>query len=258
MLHSEIREIAPRFALESRPMPHSWSAAARSREARPALVELRHVSRVFDDGGSAALAALSDVSLRLTAGGATLVRGPSGSGKTTLLSLVGCLARPTSGRIVVAGRDVTRLPEDDLALLRRSSIGLVFQANHLVRGASALANVMLPGVPCPEMNGNLRRDAQALLARFELADRAEQRIERLSGGEQQRVAIARALINDPSLLLADEPTAHLSEIGTRRLLGFLDELRAEGKTILVASHDSQLLDSGLFTDVLELSGGRLM
>ena len=239
-------------------MPRPRLVPAPGDEARPNLVELRKVCRVFDDGGRTALAALSDVSLRLPAGSATLVRGPSGSGKTTLLSLVGCLARPTSGRIVVAGRDVTRLPEDDLALLRRSSIGFVFQANHLVRGASALANVMLPGVPCPERNGNLRCDARALLARFGLADRSAQRVERLSGGEQQRVAIARALINDPSLLLADEPTAHLSEIGTRRLLGFLGELRDEGKTILVASHDPLLLDCGLFTDVLELRGGRLM
>ena len=253
-----MRARASRFGRASRPMLRPWLVPAPSDEARPTLVELRRVCRLFDDGDRAAVAALSDVSLRLPTGSATLLRGPSGSGKTTLLTLVGCLARPTSGRVVVAGRDVTRLPEDDLALLRRSIIGFVFQASHLVRGASALANVMLPGVPCRETNGNLRRDARALLERFGLADRSAQRVERLSGGEQQRVAIARALVNDPSLLLADEPTAHLSEIGTRRLLGFLGELRDEGKTILVASHDPLLLDRGLFTDVLELRGGRLM
>ena len=258
MLPSEISEIAPRADRERRPRRSSWWEPTRGRETRPAPVELRHVSRVFDDGGRAAALALSEVSLRLPAGTLTLVRGHSGSGKTTLLSLVGCLVRPTSGRIVVDGRDVTRLPEDDLALLRRSSIGFVFQSNNLVRGASALANVMLPGVPCPERNGGLRRDARTLLARLGLADRAEQRVERLSGGEQQRVAIARALLNDPGILLADEPTAHLSEIGTRRFLGLLGELRDEGKTILIASHDPLFLGCGLFDVVLELSGGRLM
>ena len=257
MLHGEIRQVATRTDRELRPPPSPWLRPTPGGEVLPALVELRKVSRMFHGGGRAVVA-LSDVSLRLVGGSATLVRGPSGSGKTTLLSLVGCLARPTSGRIAIDGRDVTRLPEDDLALLRRSSIGFVFQAHNLVRGASALANVMLPGVPSPEMNGNLRREARALLTRFGLGDRSRQRVERLSGGEQQRVAIARALLNDPSILIADEPTAHLSEVGARRLLGLLGELRAEGKTILVASHDPYLLDSGLFTEVLELRGGRLM
>jgi putative ABC transport system ATP-binding protein len=168
------------------------------------------------------------------------------------------MTRPTSGRIELAGRDVTRLPEDDLALLRRSTIGIVFQSNHLVRGTSAIDNVMLPGVPCTEMNGNLRRDAKALLERFGLGQRSDERVERLSGGEQQRVAIARALINDPQVFLADEPTAHLDEEATRRFLDFVVDLRARGKTVVVASHDRLLAESSVFGEVFELSQGHLV
>ena len=226
--------------------------------AQPALIELRNVSRTFDSSGGTVFSALSAVSLRLDADSATLIRGPSGSGKTTLLSLIGCMTRPTSGRIELAGKDVTRLPEDDLALLRRSTIGIVFQSNHLVRGTSAIVNVMLPGVPCPEMNGNLRRDAKALLERFGLGQRSDERVERLSGGEQQRVAIARALINDPKVVLADEPTAHLDEGATRRFLDFVVDLRTRGKTVVVASHDRLLAEASVFGDVFELSQGHLV
>jgi putative ABC transport system ATP-binding protein len=226
-------------------------------EASPAQIEIRNVSKDFESKGGSPFTALIGVSLRLGAGTATLVRGPSGSGKTTLLSLIGCMTRPTSGRVVLAGQDVTRAPEDEVALLRRSNIGFIFQGNQLVRGASAIANVMLPGVPCPEMNGDLRGSAQALLARLGLGERSLERIERLSGGEQQRVAIARALLNNPTIILADEPTAHLDEQATCGLLDVFAELRAEGKTVLVASHDQSLAESGFFSQVFRLSQGRM-
>jgi putative ABC transport system ATP-binding protein len=203
------------------------------------------------------IAAVTGVNLRLSLGRSYLFRGASGSGKTTLLSLLGCMVRPTEGRIRVAGREVTRLPEDDLAELRRRVFGFVFQRHHLIHRLSALKNVMIPGLPRTDLDGFDRR-AMALLVRFGLGDRANTAVERLSGGEQQRVAIARALVNQPLVVVADEPTAHLD---SRAALDFLDlvlDLRDRGKLVVVASHDRVICDSGRFDQVFEMCDGRLI
>jgi putative ABC transport system ATP-binding protein len=225
---------------------------------RPALIELSDVSKVFSTDIAREGPAVSCPSLTIPARSATLVEGPSGSGKTTLLGLIGCMVRPTTGRIRVDGRDVTRLPEDHLSALRRRCFGFVFQSHHLVRGASALENVMLPALPCPEVDGDLRPRATALLERFALDDRATVRAERLSGGEQQRVAIARALINDPPVVLADEPTAHLDSGTARSFLDVVADLLDRGKTVIVASHDPVLCDSGLFSGIVRIRDGRVL
>jgi len=243
----------------------AWLRAVARRElpivGTQALVELRGVTKTFADraaGRRAGPSALSDVSLQLAERTAILVEGPSGSGKTTLLSLIGCMARPTAGRILVAGRDVTRLGEDRLAELRRRTFGFVFQSHHLIRGLTALDNVMVPALPCPEVDGDLRHRAYALLDRFRLGDRARTPVERLSGGEQQRVAIARALVNDPPIVLADEPTAHLDSFSARSVLDLVTDLLGRGKTVIVASHDPVLCRSGVFSHALRMEGGVLV
>lgn len=222
-----------------------------------ALIELVEVTKVFSTGGAGGHAALSGVNLTLLEGSSTLVEGPSGSGKTTLLGLIGCMVRPTAGRVRIAGTETTRLTEDRLAELRRHRFGFVFQSHHLVRGASAFQNVTIPALPCPEMDGDLGPRAAALLRRLRLEGREHVPVERLSGGEQQRVAIARALINDPSVILADEPTAHLDAVTARTFLDFVAELLDQGKTVVVASHDPVLCRSGAFSGRLLLRDGRL-
>ena len=189
------------------PRPIFHPALWRSGPAEP--VELRGVSKVFTAEGSPGFAALSGIDLALPPGSANLVEGPSGSGKTTLLGLIACLVRPTAGRIRIGGREATRLPEEQLAALRRRQFGFVFQSDHLIRGASALDNVIVPALPGPGGDAqpgssgssrwpdDPRRRGRELLARLGLERRADERVERLSGGERQRVAIARALINDP-------------------------------------------------------------
>ena len=229
-------------------------AAARP---RPGVIELANVSRVFTSAGSSGVEAVAGVSAALEENTATLVEGPSGSGKTTLLSLIGCMVRPTAGRITVAGHDVTRLPEDHLAELRRRLIGFVFQSHNLIRKASALENVMLPAVPGPGATRDISDRAHALLTRLGVSHRAHERVERLSGGECQRVAIARALINDPPIIIADEPTAHLDSMATRSLLDLVATLLAGGKTLVIASHDPTLCASDLFAQVLDIDCGRL-
>ena len=224
----------------------------------PETVRLEAVSKVYRDGRCNGFVALLDVSLEIPPAAPALIEGPSGSGKSTLLGVIGGMIRPTSGRVRVGARDLTRLHEEELAEFRRSELGFLFQNRCLVRGISVLENVLLPAIPRPGSNGDLISAARTLLRLFGLDDRAGERVEKLSGGEQQRVALARAMINDPRIILADEPTAHQDELGTRRFLEFVERVAAQGRTIIAASHDPALCESGLFPMRRALHGGRLI
>jgi putative ABC transport system ATP-binding protein len=227
-------------------------------DPRPDLVEVERVSKVFASPGRAGVAAVDDVTIRIPEHSITLIKGPSGSGKTTLLAIIACMMRPTAGRVTVAGHDITRLSEDLLAEVRRRHFGFVFQNHHLIQRATALENVMVPGLPCPEFNGDLRLRARALLARLGLEAKAHRRVEGLSGGEQQRVAIARALVNDPEVLVADEPTAHLDSSSAYAFIHLAFDLLARGKSVIVASHDPAVCAIGSYHRVFELRNGRLV
>lgn len=205
--------------------------------------------------GESVVTALDGLTLSFETGEFAAVLGRSGSGKSTLLQLIGGLDRPTSGELRVGGRRLDELTNDDLAAYRRERVGFIFQFFNLIPTLSALANVELPmtlaGVPPAER----RRRAEALLDRVGLASRARHRPKELSGGEQQRVGVARALVNDPPLLLADEPTGNLDSKTAADILGLLKGL--EGKTVLMVTHD-RALAAGFATRVVELSDGRLV
>jgi putative ABC transport system ATP-binding protein len=221
------------------------------------MVELKHITKIFNRNRPDEFTALEDVSLRVAARKVTVFKGPSGSGKTTLLSIVGAMAKPTSGRVFVDGREVTSLPERFLTAIRRRTFGFIFQQFHLIRGISALENVMLPAYSTGERHAVLKERALRLLELFDLAAKARSRVEWLSGGEAQRTAIARALINDPQVLIADEPTAHLDTKLSKDFLGIMAQLNAEGKTILIASHDPLVYESALVDQVVEMRDGRI-
>ncbi len=197
---------------------------------------------------------LRGVALRLDAGSGTLVWGRNGSGKTTLLNLLGCLDLPDRGSILMEGHEVTKLSSKERSRLRLRRIGFIFQDHNLLEELNVRQNILLP------MKLSRREDAEAraheLMGRFALVDLAERRPAEISMGESQKVAVARALSNEPHLLLADEPTASLDEESARDLLGLLDELRREGKTVLLASHDSLARD--LAWDKRRLFEGRLV
>jgi putative ABC transport system ATP-binding protein len=221
------------------------------------VIELADVRKAFNQGQANEFWAVRGISLSVEASRATVLRGPSGSGKTTLLTLVGCLTRPTSGRVRVLGRDVSGLTERFLTDLRRRTFGFVFQQFHLVRGLTATENVMLPAYPLGLPRRALLARARDLLESLELGSHAEARVEWLSGGEAQRVAIARALVNDPQVVLADEPTANLDSDLARRFLGIVRELKAQGKTLLMTSHDPLICEAPEVDRVVSLRDGRI-
>ena len=222
------------------------------------MIELDDIHKAFNQGQPNEYWALSGISLRVAARQVTALSGPSGSGKTTLLTLLGCLARPTRGRVRLRDEDVSGLPERFLTEIRRRTFGFVFQQFNLVRGLSALDNVMLPAYPLGLRYGQLREKAENQLAGLDLGHRRDARVEWLSGGEQQRVAIARALINDPEVIIADEPTANLDTALSRQLLDILSRLIDEGRTILLTSHDPLVVESNVVDRVVRLRDGRLV
>ena len=203
------------------------------------VIELKGISRVFVVGGRP-VHALRDVDLHFAAGDYAAVMGPSGSGKSTLLNILGCLDRPTSGSYRFEGRETAQLSENELARVRREKIGFVFQTFHLVARLSAAENVELPmifaGVPPEER----RERVAAALDAVGLSERAAHRPDQLSGGERQRVAIARAVVMRPSLLLADEPTGNLDSVSGNEIVSLIEQMNAQGLTVLVVTHDAAI------------------
>lgn len=222
------------------------------------MIRLVQVSKLFHQGKPNQTVALENVSLDIQEGLITVFRGPSGSGKTTLLSLVGCMARPTSGRIWLRDREITSLPERFLTQLRRKTFGFIFQQFFLVQGMTVLENVMLPAHPLGLKWSEMRKKAHQLLIRLGIQEKARQKVEWLSGGEAQRVAIARALINDPAVIIADEPTAHLDSSLSREFMNSVGELKQEGKTILIASHDPIVCESAFVDRLVQMRDGRIL
>jgi len=221
------------------------------------MIRLNEVSKVFNQGRPNEVRALDRVSLEIWANQVTVLCGPSGSGKTTLLSLIGCLSRPTSGRILLHGRSLSGLPERFLTGIRRETFGFTFQRFNLIQGLSVLENVMLPAYPLAPDHGALVAKARALLARFGMEAKAEAPVEWLSGGETQRAAICRALINDPEVLIADEPTANLDSHLTREFMALVAGLKAEGRTLILTSHDPQVFEAPGVDRVVRLHDGAI-
>lgn len=221
------------------------------------MIRLDQVSKVFNQGRHNEVRAVQDLSLELETSGVTVLKGPSGSGKTSLLAMIGCLSRPTSGRIHLEGRLISNLPERFMTEVRRATFGFIFQRFNLIRGLTVLENVMLPAYPLAPEPRELRDRALALLGQFRLAERAHNQAEWLSGGEAQRTAICRALINRPRILIADEPTANLDSQLSRELLALIGELADQGKGVLISSHDPLVFDHARVSRVVELRDGRL-
>ncbi len=221
------------------------------------MIELREVRKAFNRGRPNEFWAIRGVSLTLDDNRITVLKGPSGSGKTTLLSMIGCLSRPTEGRILLEGQVLSGLPERFLTEVRRRTFGFIFQQFNLIKGLSVIENVMLPAYPLGRPHRALESEAAELLVRFGLGAKARYRVEWLSGGEAQRTAICRALINGPRILVADEPTANLDTELSRDFMSIVRDLRAAGKTVLLSSHDPEVHDSPFVDRVVQMRDGRV-
>lgn len=190
--------------------------------------------------GDLEIEVLRSVNLSIEKGEFVAIMGTSGSGKTTLMNIIGCLDVPTSGRYMLANREVSNLTDDELSEIRNEHIGFVFQNFYLLPYATVLENVLLPTLYFKGRRDSTERLVTALLGLVGLQERAKFRPNQLSGGEQQRVAIARALINEPELLLADEPTGQLDSKTAKEIMGIISRMNEQGKTVILITHDSAI------------------
>ena len=218
------------------------------------MVTLKNVSKMYSKNGSPAVRALDDVSLEIEKGSFLAIVGSSGSGKSTLMNIMGLLDRPSSGTYMLDGREVGGLTEDEAARIRNQKIGYVFQAFHLLPRATAKENVELPLVYADGSNGNL--PAEQVLKAVGLGERMTHYPCEMSGGEQQRVAIARALINDPEIILADEPTGNLDSRAGKEVMKIFKELHESGRTIVLITHDPEIAEYA--QRVIRIADGRMV
>jgi putative ABC transport system ATP-binding protein len=220
-----------------------------------AAVDLRDVRKIYGVGPDP-VAALDGVSLRIDPGEFVAITGTSGSGKSTLMHLIGCLDTPTSGRVTVAGENISKAGSDRLARLRNRSIGFVFQAFNLLPRLDVQKNIELPLVYAGTRRAERGQRARDAAAKVNLSDRLTHRPSQLSGGQCQRVAIARALVNDPALILADEPTGNLDSANGAEVLQLLGELHKLGRTIVLVTHDPAV--AARAARVIEMRDGRIV
>ena len=203
------------------------------------LLELKHIFKTYQNGDED-VPILKDVSLSIEKGEYLAIMGPSGSGKSTLMNIIGCLDKPTSGEFTLDGKDMLALTDNELSEIRAHKIGFVFQSFQLLKGETAIQNVMLP-LSFAGVKRNLRRDiAHKALERVGLAERVNFLPTQLSGGQKQRVAIARALVNNPDIILADEPTGALDQKSGKSVMELFEHLNREGVTIILITHDENV------------------
>ncbi|NSX92148.1 MacB family efflux pump subunit [Agrobacterium tumefaciens] len=219
------------------------------------LISLKSVRRDYPSG-EGTISVLKDIDLAIEAGEMVAIVGASGSGKSTLMNILGCLDRPTSGSYSIRGRETGGLDADALSALRRENLGFIFQRYHLLSELSALGNVEIPAIYAGKAQGDRRHNAARLLGRLGMAERLGHRPGQLSGGQQQRVSIARALMNDAEIILADEPTGALDSASGDEVLRILDELHAEGRTVIIVTHDMSIARRA--GRVIEISDGTIV
>jgi putative ABC transport system ATP-binding protein len=203
------------------------------------MITLENITKTYQLGDTD-VPILKGINLQINAGEYVSIMGASGSGKSTLMNILGCLDRPTSGTYSLEGNDLTHLDKDELAYIRNQRLGFVFQQFNLLSRSTALENVMLPMVYAGIPKADRASRATAALVKVELADRLTNRPNQLSGGQQQRVAIARALVNQPALLLADEPTGALDTQTSQDVMNLFSELNAQGITIVIITHEPEV------------------
>lgn len=220
------------------------------------IIKLENVWKIYQLGETE-FPVLKEINLEITPGSFVVILGPSGSGKSTLLNMIGCLDLPTRGKVFLDGNDISKMSEDELAKIRGSKIGFVFQQFHLLQNLTALENVMIPMIFQGKSESERIERAKFLLTALGLEERIGHRPVELSGGEQQRIAIARALANNPEIIVADEPTGNLDSTTGKKIMEILVNLhRKEGKTIVVVTHDPTIANYS--SQIVHLKDGQIV
>lgn len=222
-----------------------------------ALIEMEKVRKVYDNGTDNHVVALNGIDLQIEAGEFVAIMGPSGSGKSTLMHLIGFLDRPSSGKYLFDGHNVTHLSDNSLAEIRNRRVGFVFQAFNLLPRTSALDNVMLPMLYARfTENEKMRSRAKEILAEVGLGNRLDHQPSELSGGQQQRVAIARALVNDPAVIFADEPTGNLDTKSSVEIMEIFKRLNHQGRTLIFVTHEESI--AGYAKRIIKIKDGEII
>lgn len=222
------------------------------------MIQLKNITKTFNINKTETLTALNKINLEIKEGELVILKGASGSGKSTILSLIAALSKPTSGEVIVDSKRISKLPDNFASLYRRDNIGFIFQKFNLIPTLSVANNIILPLVPANPDAQELEKKLTDVMEKFSISHKREIITKNLSGGEQQRVAISRALVNNPKIIIADEPTANLD---AKLSLGFLDiikELKSQDKTIIIATHDPLFFDFESADREIEIKNGEII
>lgn len=222
------------------------------------MIEVKNISKKFNENLANEVIALNDIDLTIEQGDLTILKGASGSGKSTLLSLIAALSKPTLGEVIVDGQRISKLPDNFSALFRREHIGFIFQKYNLISTLNVYENIITPLLPSELNREEIDQKAHKVMEKFSISHKKEVKVANLSGGEQQRVAICRALINSPKIILADEPTANLDAFLTDSFLEFIQQMKEEKKTIMVATHDPVFFNLDFADREINMRNGQII
>jgi putative ABC transport system ATP-binding protein len=219
------------------------------------MIELKNITKIYEINKNDKVTALNNINLTIKEGELVILKGPSGSGKSTILSLIAALSKPTSGEVIVDDKRISKLPDNFASIYRRDNIGFIFQKYNLIPTLSVKNNILLPLVPSNPNENEVEEKLKKTMKRFNISHKKDILVRNLSGGEQQRVAIARSQINDPKIIIADEPTANLDEKLSKHFIEILRELKSSNKTIIVATHDPLFFNLDFSDREIEISNG---
>ena len=222
------------------------------------MIELKNVSKRYVMSKNETITAVNNISLSFNEGELIILKGSSGSGKSTILSLIAALSKPTTGEIIVDNKRISKLPDNFSSLYRRENIGFIFQKYNLIPNLSVKENIILPLIPDNIKESILIEKLHVSMSKFNISHKENVLVKNLSGGEQQRVAIARAYVNDPKIIIADEPTANLDKELSENFINILRELKKSKKTIIVATHDPLFFDLDFSDKIITISNGSII
>ncbi len=222
------------------------------------MITLKNVSKIYELNKNHNVKALDNINLHIKEGELVVLKGVSGSGKSTILSLIAALTKPTEGEVLVNEKRISKLPDNFASDYRQQDIGFIFQKYNLIPTLSVKENILLPLVPTNPKESEAQEKLNRVLEQFQIAHKKDERVRNLSGGEQQRVAIARAHVNNPKIIIADEPTANLDEQLSLDFIEILKQLKNEGKTIVIATHDPLFFDLNIVDKIIEVKAGKIL